>query len=201
LPSLLKYELENAKPAPGIDIGVIDEEWFFHSDLRLPEFQLNKKQQSEFEEWQAEISSDLEKFKERVANLNAWYPELQGFKPGSNARFIASLKKRIIAGPDEVMRFYDTIQRTTTELPEATLINENWFIFRWFKIQLLAGLDYIFKYGDVITPFVSKNMENDFLDLEYWLAGCVVGAIATNDKTMQKRFKSTVPQGVVLDDI
>lgn len=198
LQSLLKYEITNSKPAPGIEVGMVNDKWFFNPDLRLPEFQLNEKEQSDFEEWRTTISNDIEKFKERVANLSAWYTELQGFQPGSDKELIASLKKGITTGPDEVMRFYDTIQRTNTELPDANLIDEEWFIFRWLQVQLLAGLDYIFKYGDVITPFVSKKMENDFLDLEYCLAGCVVGAIATSDSAMQERFKSIIPQGVVL---
>ncbi|MFC1483927.1 hypothetical protein ACFL6Q_02620 [Candidatus Neomarinimicrobiota bacterium] len=198
LQSLLKYEITNSKPAPGIEIGVVNKEWFFNPDLRFTEFQPNRREQSDFEEWQMTISSDIEKFKERVANLSAWYPELQGFKPGSNKKLIDSLKECIATEPNEVKRFYNAIQEATNELPTANLVDEKWFIFRWLQIQLLAGLDYIFKYGDVITPFVSKNMKNDFLDLEYWLAGCMVGAIATTDKIMKARFKSIIPQGVVL---
>ncbi|MDO8433020.1 MAG: hypothetical protein Q7S58_11490, partial [Candidatus Binatus sp.] len=81
--------------------------------------------------------------------------------------------------------------------PPAKLINEEWTLFRWIQVQLLAGLDFFASHG-LGAPFNRENLFHGLLDLDYLITAVVVGGLASREKQMLERFSLLRPDGLVL---
>ncbi|GJL59823.1 MAG: hypothetical protein NPIRA03_26800 [Nitrospirales bacterium] len=123
------------------------------------------------------------------------FPELRNYRPGYNSSQIEGIQKRICTDPEYVRKFYRGGRGDTW--PPADHIDERWALFRWIQIRLIAALDYFRKYGEKEMSLETSKIENEYLDLEYCMIGCLVGSLATKDQGMEKRFLALSPIGKV----
>lgn len=94
-----------------------------------------------------------------------------------------------------VRELYGAIRKDFMPSPDA--IDPRWLFFRWMQVHLLAGVDFIYRYGHSACVTSSK-LPNDFIDLEYLVIGLVAGAFATREKRLRRWFRLLSPDGELL---
>lgn len=172
------------------------ERFQFNPGLVDKDFKLGEGQISVMENWRKEVSVWVHDFADHCSKVPVRFPELKGYRPGTTTTHIERIKKRVCAEPGFVRELYRGGKDGTWPTKEA--IDERWAIYRWLQIRVLAALDYFGKYGERDVSSETTKIENEYLDLEYCLVGCVVRAIATKDNGMSERFLALCPSGTVL---
>jgi hypothetical protein len=190
-----RWELENRRPLLDIHHAVRPEQFHFNSGLVNETFLMREDQSKYLEELKEEVSSKVKAFAEHCSQITVRFPELRNYRPGINPSQIEEIQKRICTEPEFVRGFYNGIPGHIG--PTAEHIDERWALFKWTQIRLIAALDYFRKYGEKEMSSETTKIENEYLDLEYCLIGCLLGSIATQDKGMEKRFLALCPSGKV----
>lgn len=194
--AILRWEVENQRPLSSIDEVVISERFKFNPGLVDKDFKLREGQIRVMENWRKEVSVLVHDFADHCSKVPIRFPELNGYHPGITTTHIERIKKRVCDEPGFVRELYRGGKGGTWPPKEA--IDKQWAIYRWIQIKILAALDYFRKYGESDVSSETTKVENEYLDLEYCLIGCLVGAIATKDKGMSERFLTLCPSGKVL---
>jgi hypothetical protein len=177
--AILRWEVENQRPLSSIDDLVMSERFQFNPGLVDEDFDLGESQVSAIENWRKERSVRVHDFADHCSKIPIRFPELKGYRPGTTTTYIERIKKRICTEPGFVRELYRGGRGGTW--PTKEQIDERWSIYRWLQIRVVAALDYFRKYGERDVSSETTKVENEYLDLEYCLVGCLVGAIATKD--------------------
>ncbi len=194
--AILRWEVQNKRPLPSIDDVVMSERFQFNPGLVDEDFNLGEKQVSVIENWRREKSVWVCDFADHCSKVPVKFPELNGYRPGVATTHIERIKKRIYAEPGFVRELYGGGKGGTW--PTKEQIDERWATYRWLQIRVVAALDYFRKYGARDVSSETTKVENEYLDLEYCLVGCLVGAIATKDSGLSERFLALCPSGKLL---
>ena len=119
---------------------------------------------------------------------------------------IPSFRARIATNSDFIRQQYSWMRPFA--FPPARKIDERWLLFRAIQCQLLVHLDSLkrrvdeaqskrIQLGDLpIEPTI-----HDLIDYSYCLVAVQLGAIATNEKKQQQRFRLLCPGGLILANI
>jgi hypothetical protein len=91
--------------------------------------------------------------------------------------------------------FYASHRQRNFPAPE--LLDEQWAFFRWIQVYLLAGLDYISRYG-VHTKPNEESMAHELLDLDYLISALLVGGLACREARFVDRFRFLRSDGMIL---
>lgn len=194
--SILRWEVKNKGPLLNIDHVIIRGSFNFNPKLVEENFNLGEDQTSHLEDWKRESKQNMKDFEVHGSHVPVQFPKLRNYRPGDNSSQIEGIQKRICTDPEYVREFYNGEREDTW--PSAEHIDERWALFRWIQIRVMAALDYYRKYGEREMSSDTTKIENEYFDLEYCLVGCIVGAIATQDKGMKKRFLAICPSGKVI---
>ena len=192
--SILRWEVKNQEPLLNINHVIIQGSFNFNPKLINESFNMGEEQIRKTEDWKREVSSKVKDFAEHGSQVTVRFPELRNYRPGDNTSQIEKIQKRICTNSEFVRELYNRRDETW---PTADRIYEQWALFKWIQIRLMAALDYFRKYGEREMSSETNKIENEYLDLEYCLIGCLVGSIATHDKGMAKRFQALCPSGNV----
>lgn len=193
---ILRWEVKYHRPLSNICDMTINERFQFNPGLLNEDFDMGEEQARHLEKWRKEMSVSVSDFADHCRKVTVRFPELRGYRPGTNTMQIEEIKKRVCTEPGFVRELYSGGEGGTW--PTAEEIDERWAIYRWLQIRVLASLDYFRKYGERDVSSETTKVENEYLDLEYCLVGCLVGAIATQDDGMSTRFLALHPSGKVL---
>lgn len=196
--SFLRYEWENNAPCTPIENQKLPIEFEFNSNLTLPNFPFTDDQKKHTEDlrdhW--EISGSDE-FKRISATVSDWFPELNEVKPGSSREKVRTIFERIANDVEFIRHIYGKCR--LDYFPPTEILNQDWAHFRWIQLHLLAGVEYIRKYGS--RNLITKNLGHDNLDLQYCQTGVLAGALATDDKVMKFFFQLCCPNGLLLSHV
>jgi len=193
---LWQWEVENQQPLVDIQHGIRPEKFNFNPELGKENFKIGEDQTKYLEELKGKVSTRVKAFAEHCSQIPTRFPELRHYRPGADPSLIEEIQKRICTDPEYVREFYYGGRKNNW--PPADCIDEQWALFRWTQIRLIAALDYFLKYGEKEMSSKTTKIENEYLDLEYCLIGCLVGSIATYDRGMAKRFQTLCPSGKLL---
>jgi hypothetical protein len=143
-------------------------------------------------------TADLKR--EMCGLVRAWkdlrdIPDVKEASPSDLPEVIKQLAGKIRNDREDMRGFYRNHRHAHFPTPE--LIDEEWSYFRWIQVMLLAGLDFIEKYGADVQPG-EETLTHELLDLRYLINALLVGGIASRDATILRRFKFLLPGGVVL---
>jgi hypothetical protein len=143
-------------------------------------------------------TAELEKRLEHM--VRAWtdfklIPEFEGAKSEDMPAIVMAKSIQIRDDRDDIRGFYRNHRYSSNPAPE--LINEQWTLFRWIQVQLIAGLDFFAGYG-LGAPFNREKLFHELLDLDYLVPALIVGGLAPREKRMIDRFKFLRPDGVLL---
>jgi len=193
---ILRWEVENQQPLSNIDHVIRGEQFHFNSGLVNENFQMEEEQTNFTEYLKRNVATQTNEFAEHCSQITVPFPELSNYRPGNNPSQIEIIQKRVCTDSEFVRGFYSALPGHTGPPPEH--IDEQWALFKWIQIRLVAALDYFRKYGAREMSSETTKIENEYLDLEYCLIGCLVGSIATRDKGMAERFLAICPSGGVI---
>lgn len=193
---ILQWEVTNERPLVNIDDVAISVNFNFNPGLVNEDFDLGEEQAGHIENWKKEMSASVSNFADHCSKVTVRFPELKGYYPGMKILHIEEIKTRVCTDPGFVRQLYSAAEGSNW--PTAEEIDERWAIYRWLQIRVVAALDYLLKYGERDVTSLTTKVENEYLDLEYCLVGCLVGAIATKDSGMSERFLAVSPLGKVL---
>ncbi len=193
---LLRWEIEHNQPCRHLDAVAIKGRYIFNKGLRNHDFDLGEEQEKALRDWQYSIAEGIQGFKERSAVVSVWFPELRGYTPGASTDPIDAAKTQISSDSSLVRELYADIRHPTW--PEPDCLTEDWVLYRWVQVQVLAALDYVRRYGDGNAEMIAKAIENEYLDLGYCITAIIAGALASRDPGMIERFTRVKPDGMVI---
>ena len=89
-------------------------------------------------------------------------------------------------------------------IPDQSVLNESWALFRWLQVNLLFSLDIRRRYGEIsfseLTNKQHTDFEHDVLDAHYLIQGVLQGAFATKEKKLIRFFNLLCPDGILVTD-
>lgn len=122
-------------------------------------------------------------------------PALHDASPSDMAETVHELSLQVRDDRDDIRGFYRNHRGPNYPAPE--LIDEEWTLYRWIQVQLIAGLNFFASYG-LATPFNREKLFHELLDLDYLIPALVVGGLACREKRIIDRFRLLRPDGIVL---
>lgn len=194
LGELLTHEAVTNTPLYPLERHPEASEFVFHKDG--PDYAFSTEQLQYLEKLRHEREvQDFEAFKESCVVTSGWFPDLKAQKPGGKRDIPDQLTNAIATDHRMVRELYGAIRKDFMPSPDA--IDPKWLFFRWMQVHLLAGVDFIYRYGHSACVTSSK-LPNDFIDLEYLVIGLVAGAFATREKRLRRWFRLLSPEGELL---
>lgn len=192
--SFLSFESENKAPCTPIENLRYPIEFEFHPDLTKPNFPFAEEDKQHIEDFRDhwEITG-VDGFKKVSAGVSYWFPELREIKAGSSREKIQPVLEKLARDFELVKQIYSKYR--LDYFPPAEIIDENWAHFRWLQIKLIAGIEYIRKYGAGNIDIIGKYLAHDNLDLQYCVTGILARALATDDKQIKFYFQLCCPNG------
>jgi hypothetical protein len=122
-------------------------------------------------------------------------PDLRDASPKETPEVIKGLSLKIRNDCEDMRGFYANHRQNW--FPAPHLFDEKWAFFRWIQVYLLAGLDYISRYG-VRTKPNEESMAHELLDLDYLIFALLVGGLACREARFVDRFRFLRSDGVIL---
>lgn len=122
-------------------------------------------------------------------------PAIKNASPKELPEVIKEHQIKIRDDRDDMRGFY--ANHRYPQFPPPDLIDEGWAYFRWVQVYLLAGLDFISRYGVNVVPS-EENMIHELIDLDYLIPAILVGGLACREKIFLERFRLLRSDGVVL---
>lgn len=191
---ILRWEVENGRPLHDLREIALQEAFRFNPRLPNADFDLGEQQAIALEEWKQAMSEWVENYSDHARTTHEVFPTLAGYSPGQDASEIDAIKQQVVSNPEVVATFYEGLEGW----PAFEQIDSTWALYKWVQIRLLAALDHFRKYGAAKICLPAKYIENEYIDLEYCLVGCLCGHLATRDSGMAARFMSLCPTGILI---
>lgn len=173
---ILQWEIQNRRPLIDVREIALQGDFKFNPGLPNEGFEMGEAQSQALSEWTMEMESWVSNFSLHASSTVEVFEALKNYVPGQDATMIEDLKRRIVSDRSMVECFYDPDYENW---PPFDLINDSWALYIHLQIRLLAALDYYKKYGNLAFSNPHKKIENEYIDLEYCLVGCLCGALAS----------------------
>jgi hypothetical protein len=121
--------------------------------------------------------------------------ELKSVRPNEISAKVAQLSLEIRDDKEGMRAFYEN--HRPRFFPPSKFLDEEWALFRWTQVQLLAGLDFYASYGLDKEPN-RENFLHELLDLDYLIPALLIGGLACRETRFIDRFRLLRSDGVVL---
>lgn len=193
--AILRWEVHNQEPVETLSKIAMNDEFRFNPDLGNPKYEIGSAQTRDLVEWRNDMEGRVQQFADHASTIPQAFPELANYCPGQEASRIEEAKSRICTEREFVRSFY---HNEDAQWPSFDTISEEWAIYRWLQIRVLAALDYFKKHGVMKKSGKAKAIENEYLDLEYCLVACLCGGLATRDHILAGRFMALCVKGKLL---
>ncbi|MFQ5753133.1 MAG: hypothetical protein ACE5HI_14165 [bacterium] len=172
----LNYEFTNNRKCTPIAKLALDRDFSFNKEFADRGFPFTNEQLEALEysknTWELDGVVD---YVELAESIDSFIPELEGETSDTE---IENLKKRTARDHDLIQRMMAAFK---SRLPDPSLVNEDWAIYRWIQSRLIAGIDYKRKYRGHKRILTIDKLANERLDLEYLITGLLAGALASRD--------------------
>lgn len=202
--TLMKIEIDTHQPAGKPSTHRESLNFQFNPLLMKAEHELPEEAQQTIDEQTRNLQSDVTSFVERASIIGPSFPNLL---TGSDAdRFQARQEaERAIAEPKSLLAYYSTLEPPYGEqpLPPASLITEDWAIYRWLQVHFLFSIDLYVRYqGNIPTKFsanIFEKLEHDVLDAQVLMLACLEGSFATQEKKLKRWWRLLCPNGTLYE--
>jgi hypothetical protein len=121
-------------------------------------------------------------------------PDLRDASPKETPEVIKGLSLKIRNDREDMCGFYANHRQSW--FPAPHLLDEKWAFFRWIQVYLLAGLDYISRYGMRTNPN-EESIAHELLDLDYLISALLVGGLACREHRILERFRFLRQGGLI----
>lgn len=192
--SLIQYEIQNHCPCHPIEDRTLKIDFQFNPNLSKPNFPLQKEQIEHIEwfrdHWEITGLSNFKNFSARVTNL---LPELLEIKAISSHEAVQPIKEKLARDSELIKRIYN--ETKPRDYPSSVMIDENWALYRWLQLCLIASVEYTRMYGINNAEAVAKRLKNEYVDLQYCVTGILTKAFATKEPKLKTYFRLCCPGG------
>ena len=150
------------------------------------------------------LRTDVASYLERVELMPKFFPDLL-VGADDERRIARDEAEKAISEPRWLMPLYAQLQAPAGErpLPPASVISEDWAIYRWLQIQFLFALDVNLRYKgelpDTCNSRIYERMEHDLLDIQVLGLGCLEGSFATRETKLKRWWKLLCPTGTLYE--
>lgn len=193
---LIRYENKHLRAASPLFDHRIKVDFRFNSRFTTETFQHSPDEETALAEWRQEVEHEVETFHEVATGVSAWCPRLRMVSGEELSIGCEDLKRQACTGPDIVRNVYRSLGLEGFACPQ--LLDPSWVQFRWIQAHLLFSLDYIARYGFADLKRIPTRVEHDIHDIQYFLFGCLCGALATKDAEIMQNFRLACSEGKLL---
>ena len=194
---LLRYETKNLAPCGPIYEHRLPYVFRFNEYLALGNYEGSTELWATMEKERQQLYEMTKGFLECAKFIPDWCPDLEGYKAGSSKEMIEELQMEV--GRDlEVAR---SLYRRTHDdrFPSADIVGPEWAHFRRLQLWVIAGLDYIFRYGLDNFSDAREKVIHTYIDIHYGIYGTLSGALATRDQFLKRAFRYMCPDGLLIE--
>lgn len=199
--ALLEREIQSHRACGKPSTRYEDIRFEFDEALASKDYTLPPSAAETLQEQMVELRQDVERFVERVRLIPTLIPNLLEGTSSERQSMREAAEEFIATDTDAMMKFYGSLEAPTGErpLPPASILTQDWALFRWQQVQLLFALDAFCRYGgrvpDTLSGKAYEKVEHDVLDAQYLLLGVLEGSLATREKKLQRWFSLLSPNG------
>jgi hypothetical protein len=198
--TLLRLEIDTQRPAGRPSTHRENLRFQFNAALVTGSYRLPPEAQDVVDEQFANLRADVTSFADRAAGIDSFFPNLLVGSQSQRAAARVAAEQAIVE-PGSLIDFYASLEPPALEkpLPPASLLDEQWALYRWLQVQFLFGLDLYVRYQGqvpkVFSPAVFEKLEHDVLDAQILMLGCLEGSLATREKKLQRWWRLLCPDG------
>lgn len=197
--TLMRYEIENKEPCTPIEKQFLNNNlrYKFNDRLASGKFKFVPEDKELLNNWLEITTNDTEDYIERSIIIDHWFPELIDYKTNNSPKIIYKLMNDIATKTHLIRDIYSQIRTQIYHYygelwPDPNSINKKWILFRYLQGHLIAAIEYIRKFGKN-SKTVTKRLENEYLDIQYYITASVCDGLATRDKKIQKFYSLLCP--------
>lgn len=202
--TLMRLEIETHCPSGKPSTHREHLRFQFNPRLLSPGYKLPEEARLALEEETAGLRSDVQSFIGRVPVIASLFPNLL---VGSHTQQVREREnaERAIAEPGALIPFYSNLEPPPGQkkLPPATIVTEEWALYRWIQVQLLFALDLYVRYRGTVPENLStamyEKLEHDVLDAQVMMLGCLEGAFATREKKLVRWWNLICSSGTLYE--
>ena len=203
--ALLKKELTTHKPA-GLPSENIEElNYRFNPNLSKGQYDLSISDIETMREIESELNSDISALITKSDTIETMFPDINKGSDDARNGFIEEIERFIAENREEMAGFLGKLELPGQDvIPDQSVLNESWALFRWLQVNLLFSLDIRRRYGEIsfseLTNKQRTDFEHDVLDAHYLIQGVLQGAFATKEKKLIRFFNLLCPDGILVTD-
>ena len=199
----LSKEIDSRRPAPRPSDRPRQFRFQFNPRLLDDDYELPEEAANEIERQRNELLADVQTLKERALCAPDYFPDV--FAGSDLQRWRARAEaESLIAQPESLLDVYAQLRapKGIKRFPPRKLLSKDWALYRWLQIEFLLALDLYSRFGStlgkVLSATTEERIEHDVLDAQYMFIGVLEGALATQDKKLQRWFTLLRPDGLLL---
>lgn len=193
LGGVLKYEIEKQAPCAPIWDHRLPLVYEFNDRLAAGDYEGPTELWETMKEERTEIEDMAAGFVLCTSFIPGWCPALREYKAGAPSGVIDELQEEIASDPDTVRRMY--VETHDNRFPPVDAIGPDWAHYRRLQVWLIAGLEFIRRYGVDDFESVPRWAKSTYVDLQYAVFGVLAGNFATRDKLLIRMFSLIRPDG------
>lgn len=191
---LFRYEIRTLAPCSPLTDRRLKRTFQFGPQMRQLEWQRTEIQTQALEDRALGLKGDVERYQMSSSVVSGFFPELEGYRPGSESALIDRIKRDIASDPEIVRAIFEAIRPAF--FPRASLIDEQWAFFRWMQVHLIAAVEYVGRHG-AGRIVESSKARSERIDLDYTIMASLAGGLASKDRGLIERFLLVRPDGDV----
>jgi len=202
LTSLLRHEGQTHTPAGDILAHTLGLTFRFNDGLRSEDYALPPDAVEGVADNVAMTAALVESYVARTNELVDMFHRVTKGSDDARRNALAEIEEEI-ANPENVLAFYRTL--SNPELPPADLLTSEWATLRFYQVGLLFSLHTIYRHrGPVpatLSPREFERLEHDIHDSVALILGTLSGALATDEKKLQRWFRLLRPDGLLIPSV
>ncbi len=106
---MLRSEVKNKRPIKDVKEMFIKVPYIFNKRLKHLDFQFTDEEKQSIAEWQTDVASRVQDFKEKSSCVSGWFPKIKGYRPGSDPKHIDEAKSLLCNDKNVVREIYKAI--------------------------------------------------------------------------------------------
>lgn len=191
--ALLRFECETQQPSTPLRGMRMVDRFTFGEKAVADDFRLSAEQIEALREWRD--SYDPDEFQVRSRTVLDLHPDLRSLTGGELRGRLQEIGENLSA--DQVLEFYEAVR--PSGFPAVDRIDENWAVYRFVQVQLLAALDFVERHGPSAAQINIDKLENSLHDYEYATVASLAGGLASRDRPLVDLFRRARPDGIVVE--
>jgi len=200
---LMQYELNNHEPAGPPSENTENLPFRFNPGLATGEYKLTESDAVEIQRIENELQISVSTLISQSELIVSMFPDIEKGSDADRKSSLLQAQEFIASDTEELSDFLSKlIPPNNKSMPESSLLNKSWALFRWLQVSLLYGLDFRLRHGSLkyhqLTPNQQVRLEHEVLDMQYLLQGVLENAFATQETKLKEYFALLCPEGLLI---